>query len=258
MLILSLFPGIDLLGRGFEEEGYCVVRGPDLIFGQNIQSFHVPAGRFDGIIAGSPCQDFSGANRSAPTGNGERSIVEFCRLVTESSVDWFLLENVPRVRDVQIDGYTVQRFDLNAANCGLLQHRPRHFQFGHRSGYVIQLHRSTAAKSLKPTCMATEGTKRDRRSWSEFCQLQGLPADFDLPGWSTKFKYRAVGNGVPIPMARMVARAIKAAAPLEQHQKLCVCGCGRIITSKRANRILANCACRKRMQRRMQIWGFIG
>lgn len=28
-LILSIFPGIDILGRAFEEEGYCVVRGPD-------------------------------------------------------------------------------------------------------------------------------------------------------------------------------------------------------------------------------------
>jgi len=28
-LVLSIFPGIDILGKGFEEEGYCVVRGPD-------------------------------------------------------------------------------------------------------------------------------------------------------------------------------------------------------------------------------------
>jgi hypothetical protein len=32
-LLLSLFPGIDLLGRGFELEGFNVVRGPDPIFG---------------------------------------------------------------------------------------------------------------------------------------------------------------------------------------------------------------------------------
>jgi hypothetical protein len=30
-LVLSLFPGIDLFGRGFEAAGFCVVRGPDLI-----------------------------------------------------------------------------------------------------------------------------------------------------------------------------------------------------------------------------------
>lgn len=32
-VILSIFPGIDLLGKGFEEQGFCVVRGPDLITG---------------------------------------------------------------------------------------------------------------------------------------------------------------------------------------------------------------------------------
>lgn len=31
MLVLSLFPGIGLLDRGFEDLGFCVVRGPDLI-----------------------------------------------------------------------------------------------------------------------------------------------------------------------------------------------------------------------------------
>jgi len=28
-LVLSLFPGIGLLDRAFEEEGFCIVRGPD-------------------------------------------------------------------------------------------------------------------------------------------------------------------------------------------------------------------------------------
>lgn len=32
-LILSLFPGIGLLDRAFEEIGYTVVRGPDLLWG---------------------------------------------------------------------------------------------------------------------------------------------------------------------------------------------------------------------------------
>lgn len=39
MLILSLFPGIDLLGRAFEELGACVVRGPDLLWGGDIRAF---------------------------------------------------------------------------------------------------------------------------------------------------------------------------------------------------------------------------
>ncbi len=32
-LVLSLFPGADLFGEAFEREGFCVVRGPELILG---------------------------------------------------------------------------------------------------------------------------------------------------------------------------------------------------------------------------------
>lgn len=33
MLVLSLFPGIGLLDLAFELESFCVVRGPDLLWG---------------------------------------------------------------------------------------------------------------------------------------------------------------------------------------------------------------------------------
>lgn len=38
-LVLSLFPGIGLLDMAFEEEGFCVVRGPDLLWGGDIKNF---------------------------------------------------------------------------------------------------------------------------------------------------------------------------------------------------------------------------
>ena len=41
-VVLSLFPGADLLGRAFEQLGFCVVRGPELLLGQDIRDFHVP------------------------------------------------------------------------------------------------------------------------------------------------------------------------------------------------------------------------
>jgi len=44
------FPGIGMLDRGFEDVGFCVVRGPDLIWGGDIRNFHPPAGRFAGVI----------------------------------------------------------------------------------------------------------------------------------------------------------------------------------------------------------------
>lgn len=63
MLVLSLFPGIGLLDRAFEAEGFTVVRGPDVIWGGDIREFHPPAGKFDGIIGGPPCQMFSSLAR---------------------------------------------------------------------------------------------------------------------------------------------------------------------------------------------------
>ena len=51
-LVLSLFPGIDALGRAFSLVGYSVVLGPDLLWDSAIETFHVPPGRFDGVIGG--------------------------------------------------------------------------------------------------------------------------------------------------------------------------------------------------------------
>ncbi len=58
-LVLSLFPGIGLLDMAFEQEGYCVVRGPDVLWGGDIRNFHPPAGVFEGVIGGPPCQAHS-------------------------------------------------------------------------------------------------------------------------------------------------------------------------------------------------------
>jgi DNA (cytosine-5)-methyltransferase 1 len=246
-LVLSLFPGVDLLGRGFEAEGFAVVRGPDLITGGDVRRFHVPAGRFDGVIGGSPCQDFSRARRTAPTGEGLELLGHYARVVLESSALWFLLENVPGVPDLVVDGYVVQRFDLNARECGMRQQRLRHFQFGSRLGLVVVPERREPVGLPELIALATEGERVDRRSWADFCELQGLPRDFELPGMSISAKYRAVGNGVPIPMARVIARAICSARSMDFGERLCVCGCGRVVAGRHA---AALPACRKRLERR--------
>jgi DNA (cytosine-5)-methyltransferase 1 len=247
MLVLSLFPGIDLLGRGFEIEGYCVVRGPDLLWGGDIRGFHPPAGRFDGVIGGPPCQDFSSLRRCEPSGNGLAMLAEYVRCVEAARPIWFLLENVPGVPDVAPVGYRVQRFDLRANECGLTQRRLRHFQFGSNADEVLLLNRDERRLVTEKAATAIEGTQRERRGWSEFCVSQGLPADFDLPGMTLEAKYRAVGNGVPVPMARFVARAIRDARYPAELITLCVCGCGRSVPPERQH---ALAACRKRMQRR--------
>lgn len=259
MLVCSLFPGIDMLGKGFELEGFFVVRGPDIIYGQDIRDFHLPPGRVDGVIGGPPCQDFSNARRSPPTGNGLAMLNEYKRVVLEALPDWWLLENVERVPDVTIEGYTTQRFDLNARECGMRQFRRRHFQFGSKHGLCVIPQRSNllADTQQEPACMATEGKRANRRTWADFCELQGLSRDFDLPGMSIEARYRAVGNGVPIPMARVVARAIREAvtapAPISlADSRLCACGCGRLLTGRDGQRS-ATPACRKRLEKRRRI-----
>jgi DNA (cytosine-5)-methyltransferase 1 len=246
-IVLSLFPGIDLLGRGFELEGFCVVRGPDLLWGGDIRRFSPPPGVFHGIIAGSPCQDFSKARRSPPTGYGLEMLEEFARVVTEANPVWYLLENVPTVPDVTIPGFSFQRFDLNARECGSAQSRLRHFQYGSRLNHFLSPERFIPIDPSQPLCMAGEGRRSNRRGFADFCELQGLPRDFDFPGMSRSAKYKAVGNGVPIPMARIVARAVINSSSISFGKRLCACGCGRIIP---ARKLSATPACRKRLERR--------
>ncbi|OGO41591.1 MAG: hypothetical protein A2Z04_06705 [Chloroflexi bacterium RBG_16_57_9] len=51
-----------------------------------------------------------------------------------------------------------------------------------------------------------------KRPWAQLCELQGLPLDFlDNAPFTVEGKRRALGNGVPIPMGREIARAIKRA-----------------------------------------------
>ena len=257
-LVLSIFPGIDLLGRAFELEGYCVVRGPDLIWGQDVRDFHPPAGIFAGVIGGPPCQDFSDANWDpAPADYGLRMLDEFTRVITEAQPEWWLMENVRNVPDVTIPGYTVQRIPLTAAECGARQLRLRHFQFGSRSGWKLQPFRVCPDyHTLQPAALASEGNKRGvglRRAWPDFCELQGLPRTYRLDGWSLAFKYAAVGNGVPLQMGRVIARAVTEAPSLAARDlfgalddsHLCPCNCGRRLTGKQR---AATVSCRKRLQ----------
>src|ERR1035441_6158021 len=77
----------------FEEEGFCVVRGPDLLWGGDIKRFHPPEGKFDGVIGGPPCQAFSSLSHLGAPAHGDL-IPEFERCIRETTPDWFLMENV--------------------------------------------------------------------------------------------------------------------------------------------------------------------
>src|SRR5688500_10861469 len=100
----------------FEEHGFCVVRGPDVLWGGNIKSFHPPAGKFDGLIGGPPCQAFSRLRHLVEHNGFERAenlIPEFERCVAEGQPAWFLMENVRAAPEPLVEGYAVNSTLLN-------------------------------------------------------------------------------------------------------------------------------------------------
>jgi len=287
VLVLSLFPGIGLLEMAFEEEGFTVVRGPDVLWGGDIRRFHPPPGKFDGVIGGPPCQTFSTlANLVRAKGHEPRFgnlIPEFERVVNEAHPAWFLMENVPAAPDPFCEHHVTWSFVLD--NCvidcgdgyGEQQERKRKFVFGTTwvtpdlrrwiqpaalllprvAGAITQTHidNNQVAKSrvceqavlsdphAVPVALggsgerkrgAREGDARHRTvavtaahsgapgrpkgghlvvyRWARMLELQGLPHDFlsDAP-FTVEGKRKAVANGVPLPMGRAIARAVKAA-----------------------------------------------
>jgi DNA (cytosine-5)-methyltransferase 1 len=137
-LVLSLFPGIGLLDMAFEEEGFCVVRGPDLLWGGDVRRFHPPASRFDGVIGGPPCQShslFAALVRHTGKETAPDMIPEFVRCVLEAASGWFLMENVRGAPVPAVPGYDTHSFLLNNRWVGGVQDRTRRFTFGTRGGH---------------------------------------------------------------------------------------------------------------------------
>lgn len=249
--VLSIFPGIDLLGRAFELEGFCIVRGPDILWGGNIKDFHPPSGVFVGVIGGPPCPFFSRLRYLNPNcGKKEGNLIpEFCRVVSEAAPTWWMMENVRESPEPAIEGYHSYSFLLNTRWLGDIQERTRRITFGcivpvkldlevalfehilselavtsHASAIPVKLGGSRKVKSsLKPTAVMAghgpydrrEGTPQyPKRSIEDMCILQGLPSDFtDNMPFRAEAKRRLIGNGVPMAMGRALARAVKKGAP---------------------------------------------
>lgn len=250
-LILSIFPGIDLLGRGFETQKFCVVQAQDLITGGDIRRFHPPKGRFDGLIGGSPCQDFSLLNRN-PGDYSNEMLDEYCRVVKAAQPDWFLFENVVTAPDFQIEGYTQQRFTLDLAWFSEYSRR-RDFVFGSRNGVLLD-----PMVAIKGEVKGTAVVGSDERSFEACCEIQGLPAGFDLPSFTLTGKKQAVANGVPLQMGSYIAKLIKEQYYQQQSEnveiktqstKRCACGCGRSVLGRAKT---SSATCRKRMSRKNQ------
>lgn len=251
-LVLSLFSGVGLLDRAFAAAGFCVVCGPELITGGDLRKWQAVPGRFDGIVAGPPCQGFSAANEfrndaSHPSVQNSRWMLQHtCRLIGEALPQWFVIENVPGVPDIRVPGYGIQRLNISDWECGGVQIRTRTVQFGHRCGYVIRPERvndrSRNRKKGRPVNSVTTKTSR-HTDFPDHCRKQGLSSPLQLPGWTKTAKFRAVGNGVPLRIGRAVAAAVLRAGPSSIFD--CRCGCGRRLAGRQRS---ATATCRKRLQ----------
>lgn len=222
-LVLSLFPGIGLLDMAFEETGFCVVRGPDLIWGGDIRNFHPPASRFDGVIGGPPCQAFSPL-RAYGVSSRENLIPEFERCVTEAQPTWFLMENVRRAPIPQVESYQVSAILFNNRCLGEKQSRTRRFSFGTRDGRQLVIDANVGLRIFENPefeyCVTAhdhtgsnwEGSRRGKgRTWRQMADLQGLPPEWDIPPFKRLDLGKMIGNGVPLPMGRAVAQAVQRA-----------------------------------------------
>lgn len=140
-LVYSAFPGIDGLGRGFEQEGYCVVRGADPLWGGDVRETHLPAWCFEGLIGGPPCQMFSRLRYLNPSCGQKHGnlIPDFARLVDEAQPAWFVMENVPEAPEPVVRGYVVRSLVLNNRWLGAEQNRVRRFSFGTRDGRRLDI-----------------------------------------------------------------------------------------------------------------------
>ena len=237
-LILSLFPGIGLLDIAFEEEGFCVVRGPDLLWGGDVKRFYPPAGRFDGVIGGDPCQAHTRL-RHIILANGyelaEDLTPEFERCLDEARPAWFLRENVidaPRLRPRE--HYAMSEALIRDVWCGGETMRLRRFQFGALNGArldveTLALHRPDPEPAVtgggRAVPVAIGGGGQRKRPSSRHGRLpkegtirpiadslvaQGLPPDFfgDKHPFTKAGLSQMIGNGVPLAMGRAVAKAV--------------------------------------------------
>jgi DNA (cytosine-5)-methyltransferase 1 len=173
-------------------------------------------------------------------------IPEFERCVHEAQPDWFLMENVrdapiPGVlgfhvhdqllRDVWIGGETLRmrrfsfgtrdRSSLRVEQVALHTLEPEVSALAGGAGRTVpvKLQRDGAGghvpkkrygNSGKRTTLGRGGSSRNKLALQ--LRQQGLPDDFltEAP-FTAAGKCAAVGNGVPLPMGRAVARAVKEA-----------------------------------------------
>lgn len=247
-LVLSLFPGIDLFGMAFEREGFCVVRGPDIIWGQDVRTWSAIPNRFDVVIGGPPCKMFSQAIKGNSPNEGNL-IYEYERVVEEVQPLMFVMENVPEAPLPKVSNYASSSYLLNSHEYGANQNRKRRFTFGWKPQGELQpipfypedpIPHHKREPDPFPTVLASEhkypsarlaGRKIGRRlTLAEVCELQGVPELAEawcfLPRGKSKrkiyrkeFEYELIGNGVEMRVGRVVARAVRRGLELLEREE---------------------------------------
>lgn len=227
-LVLSLFPGIGLLDRAFEDEGFCIVRGPDLLWGGDIRKFKPPRNVFNGVIGGPPCQAHSTLVYLIKA-NGhkvaEDLIPEFERIVSEINPQWWLMEMVPKgpIPKGAEDNALLRDFD-----CGGVTSRLRRFSW---KGLDLKLPPVTnvpapyraVVRDSREVPVTTEGSGKRKKglggklphtgkplTFEEMLLRQGFDSNFlENAPFTMKGKKDVIGNGVPYSMGLTIAKAIK-------------------------------------------------
>jgi len=163
MKVVDLFAGCGGLSLGFQNAGFDIVAAFDkwpIAVDIYCQNFEHPSHQKDlskkdstsliidyhpdMIIGGPPCQDFSSAGKRDETLGRADLTTQFAELVTSIQPNWFVMENVERIKNTQTLKETIKIFKqykygltsrvLDASYCGVPQKRKRFFLIGRHHG----------------------------------------------------------------------------------------------------------------------------
>ena len=164
MKVIDLFCGCGGLSLGFQQTGFKIQAAFDNwdkaieIYKENflhdahlkdIQDIEkiipiIKNYEYDIIIGGPPCQDFSSAGKRDESLGRADLTYSYAALVNELQPQWFVMENVDRIRksailqditkDFMDNGYGLTAVILDASLCGVPQSRKRFFLVGEKGG----------------------------------------------------------------------------------------------------------------------------
>jgi DNA (cytosine-5)-methyltransferase 1 len=161
-------------------------------------------------------------------------VPEYERVVAEAAPQWFVMENVPEAPEPRVRGYHVSSAVFGNRDVGGVQDRVRRFSLGSfdRLRLDTWIAREAMSARIQGEYAATvtaahagaRGTAENptptyriaHYSVEEALRLQGCPPDFFGPRspFRRDAQLKMLAEGVPLPMGRAVARAVRSALGL--------------------------------------------